>query len=149
MPRSWRFSPFDEVSIRTLAGRLNISPVLAQILSARGFASPEHAGAFLDARLSELHDPDRLPGISAAADRLVEALRADRRICIYGDYDVDGVTATSLLWHCLKLAGGRVEYYVPHRLEEGYGLNCEALSRLHEHDPGILVVTVDCGICSV
>jgi len=149
MPRSWRFSPFDESSIRTLAGRLNISPVLAQILSARGFASPEHAGAFLDARLGELHDPDGLPGISAAADRLVVALRDNRRITIYGDYDVDGVTATSLLVQCLKLAGGTVEYYVPHRLEEGYGLNCEALSRLHERDPGMLVVTVDCGISSV
>lgn len=149
MPRVWRFSPFDEVAIRTLAGGLRISPVLAQILAARGFASPEHAGAFLDARLGELHDPDLLPGVSAAADRLVAALHDNRRITIYGDYDVDGVTATSLLWHCLKLAGGNVEYYVPHRLEEGYGLNCEALSKLHERDSGMLVVTVDCGICSV
>jgi single-stranded-DNA-specific exonuclease len=149
MPREWRFSPFDESQVRQLAGRLNVSPVLAQILAARGFETPERAGAFLDSRLTELHDPERLPGISAAADAVVAALRANRRITIYGDYDVDGVAATSILWHCLQLAGGRVEYYVPHRLEEGYGLNCEALAKLHERDPAMLVVSVDCGIASV
>ena len=149
MPKEWRFSPFDEVRVRSLAGALGISPVLAQVLTARGFESPERASAFLDSRLTELHDPERLPGIPAAADAIVAALQANRRITIYGDYDVDGVTATSLLWHCLRLAGGQVEYYVPHRLEEGYGLNCDALTTLHERDPAMLVVTVDCGICSV
>jgi single-stranded-DNA-specific exonuclease len=149
MPKAWRFSPFDEVQVRDLAGRLKVSPVLAQILAARGFDSFERAGLFLDARLSGLHDPERLPGVSAAADAIVVALQNNRRITIYGDYDVDGVTATSLLWHCLQLAGGRVEYYVPHRLEEGYGLNCDALATLHERDPEMLVVSVDCGICSV
>jgi single-stranded-DNA-specific exonuclease len=80
---------------------------------------------------------------------LMTALGAGRRITIYGDYDGDGITATSLLWHCLQLAGSTVEYYVPHRVDEGYGLNCEALSKLHERDPSMLVVTVDCGIASV
>lgn len=149
MPREWRFSPFDEVRVRSLAGALGISPVLAQVLTARGFESPERARAFLDSRLTELHDPERLPGVPEAADAIVAALQASRRITIYGDYDVDGVTATSLLWHCLRLAGGQVEYYVPHRLEEGYGLNCDALQTLHERDPSMLVVSVDCGICSV
>jgi single-stranded-DNA-specific exonuclease len=148
MPKAWRFSPFDEAQVRDLAGRLNVSPVLAQILAARGYGTHETAGAFLDTRLTELHDPERLPGISTAAEHIVAALKDNRRITIYGDYDVDGVTATSLLWHCLQLAGGRVEYYVPHRLEEGYGLNCEALARLHERDPQMLVVSVDCGIAS-
>jgi single-stranded-DNA-specific exonuclease len=149
MPKEWRFSPFDEARVRDLASRLKVSPVLAQVLAARGFDSPERAGAFLDARLTELHDPECLPGVSAAAETIVAALKNNRRVTIYGDYDVDGVTATSLLWHCLQLAGGRVEYYVPHRLEEGYGLNCEALAKLHERDPAMLVVSVDCGICSV
>ncbi|MGQ0637036.1 MAG: single-stranded-DNA-specific exonuclease RecJ [Planctomycetaceae bacterium] len=149
MPRPWRISPFDEARVRHLAARLNVSLVLAQILSARGYDCPDRAGAFLDAKLTELHDPELLPGVSAAADRVVAAVQAGRRIVIYGDYDVDGVTATSLLWHCLKLAGGKVDYYLPHRLEEGYGLNCEALSRIREEDPATLVVTVDCGIASV
>ena len=149
MSKTWRFAPFDEAQVRSLASRLNVSPVLAQILAARGLAAPERAAPFLDAKLSELHDPERLPGVSAAADKIIAAVRDNRRIAIYGDYDVDGVTATSILWHCLQLAGGKVEYYVPHRLEEGYGLNCEALAKLHERDPAMLVVSVDCGICSV
>ena len=89
-----------------------------------------------------------MPGISAAADRIVSALKAQRRITVYGDYDVDGVTSVSLLWHCLKLAGGHVDYYIPSRLEEGYGLNCAALRQLHAEDPQRLVITVDCGITS-
>ena len=149
MSKEWRFSPFDEALVRSLAGRLNVSPVLAQILAARGFQSPDQATAFLDSRLTELHDPELLPGVPQAADMIVAALGAGRLITIYGDYDVDGVTATSLLWHCLQLAGGKVEYYVPHRLEEGYGLNCDALSKLQERDPAMLIVTVDCGIASV
>ena len=135
MPKTWRISPFDEAGVRQLASRLNVSPVLAQVLSARGYASSEEAGPFLDAKLTELHDPESLPGVSAAADRMVAAVQSGRKITIYGDYDVDGVTATSLLWHCLKLVGAKVEYYVPHRLEEGYGLNCAALRQFHEDDP--------------
>ncbi len=149
MARRWRISPFDEAQVRSLASRLNVSPVLAQILASRGFDSAERATAFLDSRLAELHDPERLPGVSAAADAVVAAVKNGRLITIYGDYDVDGVTATSLLWHCLQLAGAKVEYYIPHRLEEGYGLNCDALAKLHERDPAMLVVSVDCGICSV
>lgn len=149
MPRPWRISPYDAAQVRQLSSSLRVSSVLAQILLARGYDCPERAGAFLDARLVELHDPELLPGVPAAAERIVAALRENRRIVIYGDYDVDGVTATSLLWHCLKLAGARVDYYLPHRLEEGYGLNCEALKKIHEEDPASLVVTVDCGICSV
>lgn len=134
--------------MRSLAAGLKVSPVLAQVLAARGYDSAERAGAFLDARLNELHDPELLPGVSAAADRIVAAVQSGRRIMIYGDYDVDGVTATSLLWHCLRLVGGKVEYYIPSRLEEGYGLNCDALRRFHEDDPRTLVITVDCGIAS-
>lgn len=149
MPKAWRFAPFDETCVRNLAARLQVSPVLAQILSARGYTTPERAGAFLDVKLTGLHDPETLPGVAEAADRIIAAMTAGRRITIYGDYDVDGVTATSLLWHCLKLAGAKVDYYVPHRLEEGYGLHRDALQSLHERDPSTLLVTVDCGIASV
>src|SRR5205823_1087562 len=76
------------------------------------------------------------------------AVRADRRVCVYGDYDVDGVTGTALLLQCLRLAGARAEVYVPHRLEEGYGLNAEALRQIAAGGAS-LVVTVDCGIASV
>jgi len=149
MPRFWRIAPFDAPGVRSLAARLKISSVLAQVLMARGYTTAEEATPFLNAKLTELHDPERLSGMVEAADRVVAALQAGRRITIYGDYDVDGVTATSLLWHCLKLAGGNVEYYIPHRLEEGYGLNCDALQTLHERDPQQLVITVDCGVASI
>lgn len=149
MPRRWRIAPHDEAAVREVSQRLRVSPLLAQILVTRGCNQPGRAEDFLAKKLSSLHDPEQLPGVPAAAERLVDAIQRGRRVTIYGDYDVDGVTATSLLWHCLRLAGGTVEYYIPSRLEEGYGLNCEALKSLHERDPEQLVVTVDCGITSV
>ena len=123
MPRQWKFCPHDESVVRDVGRQARVSPLLAQILVARGIDNAEHASRFLDAKLTALHDPASLPGIIEAADRIIAALKGGRRITIYGDYDVDGVTATSLLWHCLKLAGARVDYYIPSRLEEGYGLN--------------------------
>ncbi len=149
MARKWRFARHDEAVIRNLASALRVSPLLAQVLIGRGYPDSERAIRFLNSRLSDLHSPEQLPGIPAAADRLVDAVRQKRRITIYGDYDVDGMTATSLLWHCLQLCGASVDYYIPSRLEEGYGLNCEALAQLHSEDPGRLVVSVDCGITSV
>jgi single-stranded-DNA-specific exonuclease len=149
MPKPWRFLPYDSGRVKDLCVQLKISPLLAQVLSARGFEQERPALAFLNSRLNELHDPELLPGVPQAADLIVAAMQAKRRITIYGDYDVDGVTATSLLWHCLKLAGATVDYYIPSRLEEGYGINSEAIRKLHAEDPQRLLVSVDCGICSV
>lgn len=149
MHRIWRIAAHEESVIRELSSRLRIPPLLAEVIAARGCTTVESAQSFLAKRLMDLHDPEGLPGISVAADRIVAAVQAGRRITVYGDYDVDGVTATSLLWHCLQLSGATVDYYIPSRLEEGYGLNCEALRQLHAEDPRRLVVTVDCGITSV
>ncbi len=149
MERKWTFHPHDEAGIRRLCGQLKVSPLLAQVLIARGFSQADSARGFLDAKLSDLHDPSELPGINAAADLIVQAIQDKRRITIYGDYDVDGVTGTSILWHCLQLSNATVDYYIPCRLEEGYGLNIAALQQLHEEDPQRLVVSVDCGIASV
>ena len=149
MPKVWRFRPHDESRVRQLSAELRVSPLAAQVLIARGYSTAAEATAFLSAKLVDLHEPEMLPGVTAAVDRIVAAITAKRRITIYGDYDVDGVTATSLLWHCLKLAGCTVDYYIPSRLEEGYGLNCDAIRKLHEEDPDRLLITVDCGIASV
>ena len=149
MPKAWRFPPYDETVVRRLSGELKVPTLMAQVLAARGFQSGADAETFLSAKLSDLHDPDLLPGVPAAADRIVAAVKAGRRVTIYGDYDVDGVTSTAILWHCLQLLGAKVDYYIPLRLEEGYGLNCDAIRSLHEEDPSRLVVTVDCGITSV
>ncbi|MEQ9411321.1 MAG: single-stranded-DNA-specific exonuclease RecJ [Fuerstiella sp.] len=149
MPRKWSFHPHDEKAISHLSGALKVSPLVAQVLLARGYATPEAARLYLQPKLANLHDPTLLPGVNEAADRIVDAIRNHRRITIYGDYDVDGVTSTALLWHCLKLLNATVDYYIPCRLEEGYGLNEAALRQLHEEDPDRLVVSVDCGIASV
>ncbi|MBT4868050.1 MAG: single-stranded-DNA-specific exonuclease RecJ [Planctomycetaceae bacterium] len=149
MARTWRFLPHDESRVRGLSGTLNVAPLTAQVLIARGYESAEQALTFLNTRLTDLHEPDELPGAAEAADRIVAAVKADRRITIYGDYDVDGMTSTSILWHCLKLAGATVEYYIPSRLDEGYGLNCDAIRRFHEEDPEQIVISVDCGIASL
>jgi single-stranded-DNA-specific exonuclease len=149
MTRNWRYPLHDSALIGRLARELACTPLMAQVLLARGLRSGTEARTFLSAQIADLHDPSCLPGLDQAADRMVAAIRDGRRIIIYGDYDVDGMTATAILWHCLTLAGASVDYYIPSRLEEGYGLNCEAIRTLHREDPRRLVVTVDCGIASV
>ncbi|MCH2211331.1 MAG: single-stranded-DNA-specific exonuclease RecJ [Fuerstiella sp.] len=148
MPRPWLFQPHQSAAITKLSQQLRLSPLVAQVLIARGYQSAEVARDFLSARLADLLDPCRLPGVSQAADRILSAIADQRRITIYGDYDVDGVTATSVLWHCLSLAGATVDYYIPCRIEEGYGLNAGAIRQLHEEDAERLLISVDCGIAS-
>jgi single-stranded-DNA-specific exonuclease len=149
MPRVWRFTPHDEPRVRRLAAALGIAPLTAQVLIARGLDEPAAAKVFLSGTLHDLYPPESLPGVVEAAERIAAAANANRRITIYGDYDVDGVTSVSLLWHCLTLLKAKVDYYIPSRLDEGYGLNCEAIRKLHAEDPSRLLVSVDCGICSV
>src|SRR5947208_16882146 len=119
MNARWRLRPHDPTRILDLSRGSGLSPLVAQLLLNRGIDGPRRAVAFLEARMGSLHDPELLPGAVEAAERIVGAIRSGRRIVIYGDYDVDGVCGTSLLWSCLKLAGARdVGYYIPHRVEE-------------------------------
>ncbi len=148
MAKRWRIHPHDPDAIAALERTARIPAVVAQLLVCRGIRSPEVAREFLDPKLSSLRDPAELPGCAKATDRLHEAIRAGRRIVVYGDYDVDGITGTALLRQCIKLLGGNVGYYVPHRIEEGYGLNGEAIRSLMA-DKAECIVTVDCGIASV
>ncbi|HEY1067406.1 MAG TPA: single-stranded-DNA-specific exonuclease RecJ, partial [Pirellulales bacterium] len=148
MRKHWRIRPHDAAGTAALARAANVSPVVAQLLLGRGFSDPVSIRAFLDAKLSTLRDPETLPGAAAAAERLHAAIRDKRRIVVYGDYDVDGMTGTSLLYLGLRLLGGDVGYYVPHRLEEGYGLNSDALRKLAKQGAS-LIVTVDCGITAI
>ena len=148
MRKRWRILPHDAEQIRKLEQALQVPPVVAQLLIGRGLTDPEAARAFLSPRLADLHDPNELPGVAEAADRLHRAIGQGERIVVYGDYDVDGMTGTAILWRCLRLLGGDVGYYVPHRLEEGYGLHAEALEELAQQGTRV-VVTVDCGISAV
>jgi single-stranded-DNA-specific exonuclease len=147
--KTWHLLPHDSAAIERLAKALRVAPVIAHLLHNRGLGDPEQARRFLDTPLTGLHPPERLPGAAEAAERLLAAARQGRRICVYGDYDVDGLTGTALLLQCLRLVGAAdADYYVPHRLEEGYGLNAGALRQIAEGGAS-LVVTVDCGIASV
>jgi single-stranded-DNA-specific exonuclease len=126
----------------------NVRPVVAQLLFNRRVACASDAAMFLSPQLAGLHRPDELPGARAAARLLADAVRAGKRIVLYGDYDVDGVTGVAILWHALRVAGAEPQFYVPHRLEEGYGLNAAAIETLAREGAQV-IVTVDCGITAV
>jgi single-stranded-DNA-specific exonuclease len=120
-------------------------PIIRQILFNRGIATQLQAENFINAKLPPDTDPYNLLTMAEAVDRVLQGIENNESIAIYGDYDVDGVSATALLTQSLKLAGAQVESYIPDRFEEGYGLNPEAIKYLK--DQGIqLVITVDCGI---
>src|SRR4051812_3689453 len=150
MTPRWRLRPFDADRVAMLSREASIPPLIAQLLLNRGVADGVGATSFFDTRLVGLPAPAPLPGAAGAADGMGAAVRDRRKIVIYGDYDVDGVCGTSILWACLRLAGDRdVSYYIPHRVEEGYGINPGALRKIAARYPGSLVITVDCGISAV
>jgi single-stranded-DNA-specific exonuclease len=144
----WHLLPHDQSAIQGLAKSLKVPPILAQLLLNRGQVETSAARRFLNAPLDGLHSPERLPGVAAAAERLLAAVQRGERICVYGDYDADGVTGAAILLRCLRQLGADVDYYLPLRLEEGYGLNREALRQIAAAGSKV-VVTVDCGIASV
>ncbi len=141
----WNLRPAGSQDARRALERAGIPPLCAAVLCARGLDSPEKAAAFLDASPSLLHDPFLMRDMDRAARRVSRALEAGELIAVYGDYDVDGITATALLTEFLSRRGGRVISYIPDRIEEGYGLNRQALRRLKERGAS-LIVTVDNGI---
>lgn len=145
--KSWHLLSHDAAAIQRLAQALNVSPIVAQLLLNRRLDAPDAARRFLQPSLKSLHEPEMLPGVVEAAERLHAAVHAGRSICVYGDYDVDGVTGTAILLQVLRLLEAKVEFHVPHRLEEGYGLNTETLRRIAQ-DGTQVVITVDCGIAS-
>lgn len=147
MRKAWVIAP-PWPQRQEAAARFDTSPLLAQLLHNRGIDDPAAARRFLRPQMNELYPPEQMPGAVAAADLLVDAVREGQRIVIYGDYDVDGITGTAILWHTLRRLGANVDFYVPHRIEEGYGLNADAVERLAA-DGAQWIVTVDCGITAV
>lgn len=148
MPKHWRLAPHDPARIADLERAAGVPSLVAHLLLSRGIHDPDDVRQFLDPKLTGLRDPELLPGAAAAADLLYQAYRAKRRITVYGDYDADGMTATAILVRCLRMLDAQVDFYVPHRIDEGYGLNSDAIAKLAEQGADV-VVTVDCGICSV
>ena len=144
-PRKWTLRPFDQESAGKLSRELNIPPLMGKLLAQRGILNPGEARKFLDAPLAGLHDPFLMKGMEEAVSHLMERVRNRRPIGVYGDYDVDGISATALMCRFFSQVGVRVPYYIPNRLDEGYGLHRKGLEKLKEAGCDT-VVTVDCGI---
>ncbi len=148
MPKRWHIAAYDNQRTSDLQRAAQIPTVVAQLLLARGIDNPATAREFLEAKFSGLRDPSELPHATTAAELILKAIRDQQKITIYGDYDADGMTSTAILWKCLRMLGADVNFYVPHRIDEGYGLNSSALRKLAQQGTQ-LIVTVDCGIASV
>lgn len=131
-----------------LSQELNISQIVAQVLINRGIDTPEKARRFLSARLQDLHSPFLMKGMDKAVNRIISAIKNNEKICIYGDFDVDGITATAVMVLFLREVNINVSYYIPRRLEEGYGLNVSAVKRIKARGASLLI-TVDCGVSDV
>jgi single-stranded-DNA-specific exonuclease len=144
---TWTIEPCDHRDVARLADELSISELTAAVLVRRGHRDPDAARRFLDGEI-EPHDPFLLGDMAEACETIRAAVAAGTRICVYGDYDVDGICATALAVLTLRELGADVEWHLPSRFDEGYGLTSDALARLADAGCG-LVLTVDCGITAV
>ena len=145
----WTITPPQPLLTQTLAAQLSLSPLLAQCLLNRGFDTPEVIRHFLAPRLKQLADPFLLPNMAAAVDRLLRAHEHEEPLVIFGDYDVDGVTSTTILVETLRRLGWRAEAYLPSRMDEGYGLTRDGVENCLKKFPVKLLLAVDCGSTAV
>ena len=145
----WSIAPPQPLFVRRLADDLKVSTLLAQCLANRGLTEPSRAIDFLEPRLKQLSDPFLLPNMAAAMARLFLARSRGEALVIFGDYDVDGVSSTALLTEVLSALGWAVNHYLPHRLDEGYGLSREGVENCLARFPTRLLLAVDCGSTAV
>ncbi len=146
--RYWTYKTIEENEITNLTKNCGISPITARILINRGIREAEEVKAFLRSSMEDMHSPLLLKDMGRAVERIQLAIDQQEDIWIYGDYDVDGVSSTALLLRYFRSIGYPVKYYIPHRMEEGYGINGEALRDIASQG-GKLIITVDCGITSL
>ncbi|MDR1958118.1 MAG: single-stranded-DNA-specific exonuclease RecJ [Planctomycetaceae bacterium] len=145
MSKFWKIHSYDQGHVTSLGQRVNVHPLIAQLLIGRGITTPEAAASFLTPKLTNLRPPEMLPGCVQVAEKLHDAIKSGKKITVFGDYDADGMTGTAILRQVIRLLGGNVNYYVPARLSEGYGLNHDAIRQLALQGTE-LIVTTDCGI---
>ncbi len=148
MKTYWEYYSVSYDSLKKISDELDLPIIIARILVNRGYETPEEARRFVDPHFEDLYDPFLMKGMETAVERILKAIENNEKICIYGDYDVDGVTSIIILRDALDRLGASVTYTIPNRLDEGYGLNhC----RLEEHvlsDDTRLIITVDTGTTS-
>lgn len=143
--KQWIWPDHDDERVMDLARNLELPPALARLLINRGIDDPVQARAFLCPDQGHFHSPWLMRGMEEAVGRLIRALEHNEKIVVYGDYDADGISASVILVETLQQLGGEVEYFLPSRFDEGYGLHIEPLKQFRENGAS-LVVTVDCGI---
>ena len=145
----WLLAPPQPLLAAQLATSLRIPPLLAQCLLNRGLSEPACITGFLQPQLKQLADPFLLPNMAAAVERLLQARQRNESLVIFGDYDVDGVTSTALLLEVLRPLGWNVHYYLPNRMDEGYGLSQDGVENCLARFPATLLLAVDCGSTAV
>lgn len=149
MYSEWTFvNAFPEEQVQQLASQLSLPPIIARILLNRGIESLEDARFFFRAGLDHLYDPFLMADMTKAVDTIQQAIEKRKKILIYGDYDVDGATATAMMLLFLRKVGIEADFYIPNRIKEGYGLSLEAVEAIHQRGVD-LMICVDCGITAI
>ncbi len=148
--KRWKFKQYDHEVSNKLCQSLRIHPVICDMLSSRGISSFEEAKDFFRPSLNQLHDPFLMKDMKIATDRIIHAIKSNEKILIYGDYDVDGTTAVSVVFDFLQFIypSKQIEYYIPDRYKEGYGLSSAGIEYAEKNKFNLLI-TLDCGIKSV
>ena len=147
MEKTWIYSIADRKKTSLLEKKIDVSEVVSKVLVNRGIDEVNSARKFLDSSLSNLHNPFLLKGMQTAVSRINGAIQKKESIWIYGDYDVDGISSTSIMLKYFSSINYEVNFYIPDRLVEGYGLKCESIKKIREQGAD-LIITVDCGITS-
>ena len=148
MNKKWEYNEVDENKVLEISEKYNISELLATILVSRNIIDDKKVKVFLEPTRNDFYDPFLMPDMDIAVDRIIKAINNNEKIVIYGDYDVDGITSIAVLKQFLEDRGMRVGYHIPNRLDEGYGLNKDAISDIY-NDGYKLMITVDCGISGI
>ena len=148
MNKKWECYEIDEIKVNELINNYGINKILARILVHKKITKKEDIDLFMAPTRKDFHDPFLLPDMEIIVDRILKAIGLKEKIIIYGDYDADGITSVTVLKSFLEERGLEVSSYIPNRLDEGYGLNKEAIKKIHD-DGFKLIVTVDCGISGI
>ncbi len=148
MKKTWRIKSVDQQIVKLLAKNLGVSKIVAQLLVLRGITNFEDAKNFFRPQLSDLHDPYLMKNMQAAVTRLQNAITQKEKILIYGDYDVDGTTSVAMMYSFLKKYNKAIEFYIPCRYDEGYGISMQGINYALENNYS-LIIALDCGIRAV
>ncbi len=148
MNKKWEYYDINEEKVKEISNKFNISNLLAKILVNREVIEDEQIKIFLNPTRNDFYDPFLMPDMEIAVNRIIKAIENKEKVIIYGDYDVDGITSTTVLKQFLAERGLDAGYYIPNRLEEGYGLNKQAIEEISK-EKYTLMITVDCGISGI